>query len=170
MTTTPDTPAASLSGENWKLVGFEPNVIHYATMTTDGRLEYCEMTLATLNRLLDAAREQGRTSPAGDGVEISEIELILRDTLTVGRGTLDGDAVTFVDGIQEAARYIAAPLHSPAQPVQHELEVDLDAPTDEEALRYLRQLGDATEPGTAKRRSIHWVADNMATLISAAMA
>jgi hypothetical protein len=51
-----------LSPENRALVYAEPNVIHYDTMTAGGRVDFCEMTKAALNRLLDAARAEGRAT------------------------------------------------------------------------------------------------------------
>lgn len=42
-----------------------------------------------------------------------DIELILRDTLTVGNGSTDGDRVQFVQGISEAAAHIRAALTRP---------------------------------------------------------
>jgi hypothetical protein len=47
-----------------------------------------------------------------------EVELILRDTLTVGHGSTDGVAVTFIEGIPEAAEAIRAML-SASPPSDH---------------------------------------------------
>lgn len=53
-----------------------------------------------------------------DMSDASLVALILRDTLSIGRGTTDGDPVTFIEGIQEAADYISARVPTPA-PVDH---------------------------------------------------
>ena len=56
------------------------------------------------------------------------VELILRDTLTVGHGSTDGFAVTFVDGIQEAVEYICA--LSPAQAERDDMVLVPREPTE----------------------------------------
>jgi hypothetical protein len=70
-TMTPPDPKVDVEGmrpENRALVEREPNVIHYDTMTANGRVNFCEMTLAALDRLLDAARAEGLSLLESKGI------------------------------------------------------------------------------------------------------